>query len=125
MILWELEIILINQKSFNIIVCPKNIAQSKVASEIISGFKSSDLEDDSKTAIVLVDETLLFPVLHNLPSAVKKLNVTMGSPLKNSSLFSFIDCIFNMQLNAIKYKKKSFIIKIFLLFFNMHIVQRL
>jgi len=101
------------KKSFNIIACPKNIAQSKVASEIINGFKSSDLED-SKTAIVLADETLLFPVLHNLPSAVKKLNVTMGSPLKNSSLFSFIDCIFNMQLNAIKYKKKSFYYKDFL-----------
>ena len=100
--------------SFNVIACPKNITQAKVASEIITSFQKKDLED-SKTAIVLADESLLFPVLHNLPSAIKKLNVTMGSPLKHSSLFSFIDCIFTMQLNAIKYKKQCFYYKDFLI----------
>jgi hypothetical protein len=96
--------------SFNVVACPKNIIQAKVASKIISGFEKSDLED-SNTAIVLADEALLSPVLHNLPSSVKQLNVTMGSPLKNSTLFSFVEVIFKLQINAIKYKRKAFYYK--------------
>ena len=96
--------------SFNVVACPKNITQAKVATEIIKGFEKSDLED-SNTAIVLADEALLFPVLHNLPSAIKQLNVTMGSPLKNSTLFAFVEVIFRLQIHAIKYKRKAFYYK--------------
>ena len=101
-----------NQKkeSFNVIACPKNISQAKVAAEIVKGFEKSDLEN-SNTAIILSDESLLSPVLHNLPSAIKQLNVTMGSPLKNSSLYAFIDVVFKMQINFIKYKKSAFYYK--------------
>jgi ATP-dependent helicase/nuclease subunit B len=95
------------KESFNVVACPKNITQAKVAAEIIKGFGTSDL-DDSHTAIVLADENLLFPVLHNLPSAIKQLNVTMGSPLKNSTLFAFVEVIFRLQINSIRYKRKAF-----------------
>jgi len=98
------------KQSFNIVACPKSITQAKVATEIIKDFEKSDLED-SNTAIVLADESLLFPVLHNLPSAIKQLNVTMGSPLKNSTLFAFFEAVFSMQLHAIKYKKDAFYYK--------------
>ena len=94
------------KESFNVIACPKNISQAQVASEIVKGYDSSDLEN-SNTAIILSDESLLSPVLHNLPSAIKKLNVTMGSPLKNSALYSFLDIIFKMQINVSRYKKRS------------------
>ena len=67
------------KNNFQIIACPKNIAQSKVSATVLKTFKEEDLED-SKTAIVLADESLLFPVLNNLPSVVKQLNVTMGTP---------------------------------------------
>lgn len=96
--------------NFSVVSCPKNIAQSKVASEVIGGFSKEDL-DNSNTAIVLADEALLFPVLHNLPSAIKQLNVTMGSPLKNTTLFAFIEAIFKLQIHAIKYKRKAFYYK--------------
>ena len=96
--------------SFNVVACPKNITQAKVATEIIKGFEKSDLKE-SNTAIVLADEALLFPVLHNLPSAIKQLNVTMGSPFKNSTLFAFVEVIFKLQINAIKYKRMAFYYK--------------
>ena len=67
--------------------------------------------EDSNTAIVLADEALLFPVLHHLPSAIKQLNVTMGSPLKNSTLFAFVEVIFRLQIHALKYKRKAFYYK--------------
>jgi len=97
------------KESFNVVACPKNITQAKVAAEVIKGF-ASDL-DNSNTAIVLADEALLFPVLHNLPSEIKQLNVTMGSPLKNTALFSLVEAIFKLQIHAIKYNRKAFYYK--------------
>ena len=98
------------KNSFNVIACPKNITQAKVAAEVIQSYSKSDL-DDSNTAIVLADEALLYPVLHNLPSAIKQLNVTMGSPLKNTILFSFVESLFKMQIHANKYAYNSFYYK--------------
>lgn len=95
------------KESFNIIACPKNISQAKVAAQIIKDLPEEDLED-SNTALVLADENLLYPILHNLPSEVKQLNVTMGTPLKNTVLFAFIEAVFKMQIHAIKYKRNLF-----------------
>ena len=49
------------KKAFNIIACPKNIAQAKAGGQIISNLKEEDLTE-SNTAIVLADESLLYPV---------------------------------------------------------------
>ena len=98
------------KESFNVIACPKNISQSKVAAEIIKDFTKEDL-DNSNTAIVLADESLLFPVLHNLPSTIKKLNVTMGSPLKNTTLFAFVEALFKMQIHAEKHQNNAYYYK--------------
>ena len=100
----------INKKQFNVIACPKNIAQAKVTAEVISNFTKEDLEN-SNTAIVLADEGLLFPVLNNLPSQVKQLNVTMGSPIKNTTLYAFVEDLFTMHIHALKYKQNGFYYK--------------
>ena len=98
------------KESFDVIACPKNVTQAKVASEVLKDFTKVDL-DNSNTAIVLADEALLFPVLHNLPSAIKQLNVTMGSPLKNTTLFAFVEALFKMQIHAEKYQNNAFYYK--------------
>ena len=99
-----------SKKIFNVIACPKNISQAKVACEIVKSFPENDFQQ-SNTAIVLADESLLYPVLNNLPSKVKQLNITMGSPLKNTALFSFIETLLNMHVQAIKYNKNAFYYK--------------
>ena len=98
------------KESFDVIACPKNVTQAKVASEVLKDFTKEDL-DNSNTAIVLADEALLFPVLHNLPSSIKQLNVTMGSPLKNTTLFAFVEALFKMQIHAEKYQNNAFYYK--------------
>ena len=95
---------------FNVVACPKNISQAKVASQVVKSFSKCDLED-SNTAIVLADEKLLYPVLHNLPTEVKELNITMGSPLKSTPMFSFVKEIFNMQISAQRYNRNVFYYK--------------
>ena len=98
------------KQQFNIIACPKNISQSKVVSELLSSFSEKDLQE-SKTAVVLADEGLLYPVLNHLPSNVKDINVTMGSPLKNTPFYSFIDVIFQMQIRTENHKRDLFYYK--------------
>jgi hypothetical protein len=76
-----------------IIGTPGRAAQAKVLGDILK--KEADPEND--TAIVLPDETLLFPVLHSLPETTKHINVTMGYPLKNTSLYRFICALIDLQ----------------------------
>tara|TARA_E500000331_G_scaffold289693_1_gene285507 strand:+ start:1889 stop:4696 length:2808 start_codon:yes stop_codon:yes gene_type:complete len=95
---------------FDVVGCPKNIAQAKVVSQVLNQFSKEDL-DNSNTAIILADEGLLYPVLNQLPKKVKALNVTMGSPLKNTPLFALIDALISMHIQAYEYKKRSFYYK--------------
>ena len=50
-------------------------------------------------AIILADEGLLLPVLQSLPPELGNVNVTMGYPLKQSVLFSFIQTFFLIQID--------------------------
>lgn len=45
---------------------------------------------ESQTAVVLCNEQLLLPALHSLPESVKEVNVTMGYPLADTPVFSFV-----------------------------------
>ena len=53
-----------------------------------------------ETVIVLPDEQLLFPVLHQLPEAITKLNVTMGYPMRNAPIYAFLDAVLDLQRHA-------------------------
>ena len=98
------------KKTFNVVGCPKNIAQAKVACQVLNEFSEADL-DNSNTAIILADESLLYPVLNHLPRKVKNLNVTMGSPLRNTPLFALVDTLMSMQIHAHNYQRNSFYYK--------------
>lgn len=95
-------------KNIEVIGCAGNIAQSKVAGNILSSIED---ENFNQTAVVLADENLLFPVLNNLSDNVSSLNITMGAPLKSAPLFNFVSIIFNAHLHKIKYNKDGFYYK--------------
>jgi ATP-dependent helicase/nuclease subunit B len=50
-----------------------------------------------KLAIILADEALLLPVLQSLPSNIGTVNITMGYPVQQTALFSFIELFFEIQ----------------------------
>ncbi len=52
-----------------------------------------------KHAIVLADEQLLFPVLYTLPEKVKRLNITMGYPLKETPVYHLISSLTGLLRN--------------------------
>lgn len=49
------------------------------------------------TAVVLCNEALLLPVLHSIPQEVKNVNITMGFPLAQTPVYSFINALTEMQ----------------------------
>ena len=67
---------------------------------------SLDVEKAGKeTAIVLADENLLQPVLHSLPQErIGSVNITMGYKLSETSLYSLVNALIDMQRFAAKNK---------------------
>ena len=49
------------------------------------------------TAVVLCNESLLLPVLHSIPAEVKNVNITMGFPLAQTPVYSFINALVELQ----------------------------
>lgn len=47
--------------------------------------------DPKRTAVVLCDENMLLPVLHNLPESVDAVNITKGFPLVQTPPYALVD----------------------------------
>lgn len=93
-----------NIESIEIIGTAQNVYQTKVAGNII---KEQYLNESnlSNTAIVLFDENLLIPLLNSIPEEINKYNITMGYPIKNSSIYSMLDIILTIKSNYIYFNQ--------------------
>lgn len=60
----------------------------------------ADKDEALNTAVLLTDENLLIPVLHAIPPAYGKINVTLGYPLKNTPIYSLVGALIQLQKNA-------------------------
>lgn len=56
-------------------------------------------KDFRKTALVLADEKLLFPILYALPASISRLNITMGFPLRQTNVFNLLMGVMRMLRN--------------------------
>ncbi|GAA5039758.1 hypothetical protein GCM10011506_39380 [Marivirga lumbricoides] len=74
-----------------------NIAQAKFLGQLLN---EVDLSSPEKTAIILGDESLLFPVLYALPEKISKINVTMGYPLRFASIYQLMNACLYLQKNS-------------------------
>ncbi|MEI6884421.1 MAG: PD-(D/E)XK nuclease family protein [Bacteroidota bacterium] len=78
---------------------PNNTAQASFAGEILR----SSAAFDEHTAIVVLDENLLIPLLYSLPDKAGEMNITMGLPLSQTPLASLFGLLFRMQMNKDKF----------------------
>ncbi len=60
---------------------------------------------EKENAVVLCNEALLLPILHSIPPEVKNVNVTMGFPLAQTPVYSFINALTELQTTG--YQAKS------------------
>ena len=73
-----------------VITVPSSIGQAKLLPSLLK---------DEDHAVILPDESLLIPVLNSIPPHIKDINVTMGYPMKGSSLNDFLGLVAAMQMH--------------------------
>ena len=70
-----------------LISVPSTVGEVHEVHRILSDIIPAGSQDLTRTAVVLPDEQLLIPLLHAFPKSVSKINVTMGYPLRATSLY--------------------------------------
>lgn len=89
------------EQHFEVIAVPSSVGQTRKASQILADLQSRGLmEDPVETALVLPDESLLFPMLGAVPETIGKINVTMGYPLVASDVAGFFTIVEHLQQNV-------------------------
>ncbi len=85
-------------KRFESIACASNAIQCKYVADILRSLPPEQL--DKRTAIVLTDENLLLPLLYSLPEGLEGINVTMGYPLRQTLVYTFIERLTQLQAHC-------------------------
>lgn len=86
------------------IACAQTTGQVKTMATLLKE-KSADL---SETLLLLADESLIVPVLKNLPEEIGKANITLGIPLKNTVLRTWVDLLFTLQEHQHRFNNTAF-----------------
>lgn len=84
-------------KQVRFISAPTENAQARYLPEWIRTVMQSASAAEKENAIVLCNESLLLPVLHSIPAEVKNVNITMGFPLAQTPVYSFITTLIELQ----------------------------
>ena len=84
------------QKNISVVGIPKNVGQAKYIGELLIELNQKSLNN---TALVLGNESLLFPILTSIPEEIDSVNITMGLPLKTIPLSSLFDQLIVMHKN--------------------------
>ncbi len=96
------------KKEIKAIASSQYSGQTKIAGNIIHSLIRDQGENETdNTVVVIPDESLLSQVLYSLPASLSKLNITMGYPLANSSFYSLIDMLLELQENRRPGKNKT------------------
>ncbi len=79
----------------NVLSVPSAVGQAKQLPSILDSLGASGIE----TAVVLPDENQLLPVLNSIPERIADINVTMGYPMRGSSLWTLMSDIAALQMH--------------------------
>ncbi len=81
-------------KKIEIIGVPKNVAQAEITGAILD---KMDPAQRRKTAVILSDEPSVNLVLNALPKSIDRVNITMGFPLQQSQMASWMSTLFEIH----------------------------
>lgn len=92
------------EKNIQVIECAQHTGQVKVAATLLETFTPEEINE---TLILLADESLIAPLLKNLPKKITHANITLGLPLRNTALRTWVDLFFNIQENKLRFKSEA------------------
>lgn len=86
-----------------IIGIPSVMGQAKETNRIINAILNGDNKASLlSTAIVLPDENMCQPVMSSLPHNIADVNITMGFPMRNTSIASLLSAIVSLHIRTRK-----------------------
>ena len=83
-------------KHIDIVAVPKQMGQAKVVAHQLKQWIAEG-KSLNTTAIVLADESLLFPILNLLPKEVEYVNITMEYPLRYTPIYDLVDNLISLH----------------------------
>ena len=92
------------EMNISIVQCAQLTGQVKVASTELEKLSKKDLDD---TLVLLADETLISALIKNIPASIDKANITLGLPLNQTPIKSWLEIIFDIQENKNRFKTKA------------------
>lgn len=96
----------LSQKSVvvDVIECAQHTGQVKVAATELSKLSQDEI---NKTLILLADESLISSMVKNIPANVGKANITLGLPLSQTPIKTWVELIFEIQENKGRFKTQA------------------
>ncbi|MDN3689239.1 PD-(D/E)XK nuclease family protein [Cyclobacterium jeungdonense] len=74
---------------------PLKINQANLVAGLLEQVKGD--EDWEETVVILPEEQLLFPLLNVLPDKINRVNVTMGYPVRQTPVYTFLEAVLELQ----------------------------
>jgi RecB family exonuclease len=96
---WKMQHFADHEKEIEVLGIPLLVGQAKYTGELLTEMMKNTGFRAERTALVLPDENLLFPVLYSLPEDLKDINVTMGYPLRVTPLYHLFESLVNLRKN--------------------------
>lgn len=104
--LYDISLDEVPMPEIEIISVPSNVGQVKLAGKMLAEMATdgqiSDASNAIDTAIVLPSENLFIDLLHSVPESISSVNITMGYPLKLTSIATLMRNITMMHIRAKK-----------------------
>ena len=95
------------RKTFRMLGVPKQAGQAKTAAKVLSDMLAAGGGTED-TALVLADESLLVPMLSNLPEALGAVNVTMGYPVSGLPASGLAEALISLHSTPERLGLKGF-----------------
>lgn len=109
--------LLTQPKQIKLICVKGNSIQTKALQSLLQ------VKDEVNTAIILADENLLVPVLNSIPERFDTLKVSMGYPLRQTSLNHLLSAFFTLHRKGRKVKQGGWYLWPILRILDMELVQ--
>lgn len=90
--------------AIDIIECAQHTGQVKVAATELAKLSQEEI---NKTLILLADESLISSMVKNIPANVGKANITLGLPLNQTPVKTWVELLFEIQENKGRFKTQA------------------
>ena len=95
-----------SKKNIQIYGVAKNVNQAKLAANILKTFPKDSIPSH-QTAVVLANEDMLLPMLNSIPDDMGKVNITMGFPIRKTSIYALFESLFQMHVTTLRMKSAA------------------